>query len=237
VRLALDWAPLDKIGTLPDAWTVAHEEHTDMGSGYTAEGNFVCTRNILGYELFRPVDYLRDHVMGALGNVITQGISPNVQIDSIHLVPIEAPGTNIQTEVGVSGATLTYSTKPKGTGSGQMLPAEVSLAWSFHTEAAGRRGKGRIYLPPQTTAAVSSGGRLDFSHTESYAAAAQAFINGLMVGTGITPGTLVIRPIVSSRPFEKYGVITEVAVGDVFDSQRRRRNQLSEKYSTRAVNA
>jgi hypothetical protein len=39
-----------------------------------------------------------------------------------------------------------------------------------------------------------------------------------------------VRPVVTGVPYEQYGVVKAVRVGNIVDTQRRRRNRLSEVY-------
>jgi hypothetical protein len=230
IRLGLVFGNVDDLGILPNNWDVVYSEHTDLAADYQAEGNFVITEppNFLGG--FNPVTYLGDQCRIALQQLTSSGVSNNVQVDRMVLVPVESPGRVIQTEAGPSKATLTYSTKPKGNGTAQMMPAEVSVALSLDTAAKGRRGNGRMFLPPMTTSTVSSGGRLTSATCQSIANYGKGICEALAYDSP-TDG-YKIRPIVTSRPFTRYGVVQRTRVGDVFDSQRRRRNELTEVYST-----
>jgi hypothetical protein len=50
--------------------------------------------------------------------------------------------------------------------------------------------------------------------------------------TGAGPGGAHVRPIVTGKPWDKYGVVTTVRVGSIVDTQRRRRNRLTEVYTS-----
>jgi hypothetical protein len=109
-----------------------------------------------------------------------------------------------------------------------MMPTETSRAVSLQTPVIGRRGRGRFYLPAGSISDVNSDGFVTSTACAEAAADAQAFLEGISytgVGTGNQPH---IRPIVTGAPWVNYGIVTHGNVGNVFDSQRRRRRQLSE---------
>jgi hypothetical protein len=54
-----------------------------------------------------------------------------------------------------------------------------------------------------------------------------ALLEGISIGSGV-PATWNVRPIVTGSPWGNYAVVNSVQVGDVMDTQRRRRRQLVE---------
>ena len=233
VRLAMVQGNIDPLGTLPTNLEVLFEEHTDQAADYTTTGNFTMRGPLIANTSFNPVTYLGDQARLAFAELLVAGVSNNVQLDTITISPVEAPGRVVQTEAGIAKATLAYLNRPRGSATNPMLPTEVSVALSWDTAASGKRGNGRIFLPPFSTAAISSGGRMTSAQTNAVALAGKRFCEKLTYSAPLN--AYAIAPIVTSKPFIRYGRIQQTRVGDVFDAQRRRRNALTEAYSKASV--
>lgn len=106
-----------------------------------------------------------------------------------------------------------------GTSAEDSLPPQVAVVVSLRTELANRAGRGRFYLPAPAANAVTAG--------RFTTAVQQNFVNAMtrmfasLDGAGITP-------VLFSRTTFANTTITSFNIGDVFDTQRRRRNQLVE---------
>ena len=145
--------------------------------------------------------------------------------------PEEVIGTETSTAL-LSGATglqvsrrVTGVTLP-GLNTAAMLPFQVSVCVSLRTDLATRAGRGRFYLPPLSTAQVLDG-RLLAADQSNIADNAQAFLQALL--------SAGLEPVIWGRTSLNATTITSVDVGDVFDTQRRRRNALIETRESRAV--
>jgi hypothetical protein len=60
------------------------------------------------------------------------------------------------------------------------------------------------------------------------------FLEGMAVNTGIIAGEWAL-PIVTGSPWTQYGIVQSINIGNVFDTQRRRRRQQVEVRSSSAV--
>jgi hypothetical protein len=107
-----------------------------------------------------------------------------------------------------------------GASTGEMLPFQCATAVSLRTTFATRSGRGRFFLPPLAVTAVA-GGRL--------ATAAQTLILGQAVDMMSTLSTTGAAPVVYSRVQHIIQAVVSIDVGDVIDTQRRRRNKLVEE--------
>lgn len=116
-----------------------------------------------------------------------------------------------------------------GTRTDANLPTEVAVVVSLRTGTASRSGRGRIYLPAPSTWNVDLDGRYNHSSRDTLATDSVAYLQPLTVGSN------TYEPYVVSTTEQALRQITSVRVGDVFDVQRRRRNQLAESYVTAAV--
>lgn len=177
-------------------------------------------------------DWLNDQLAPAAATFFgATHISSKVRLDSIKASPITASG-----HVGeLRTAILTWtSSNPVGPSSGNMLPLEVALAVSWQTPQIGKRGKGRIYLPPHAVGSVDADGMVLDSVCQDDRDAAIAWLEASKITPGIITGISAI-PIVTGSPWTQYGQILECRVGNVWDAQRRRRRQLTEVYESGPV--
>ena len=110
---------------------------------------------------------------------------------------------------------------------------QVSMVVSLQTSKFRDPGKwSRFYLP---AAVPSQPGTWRVANTKAKAEAAAAFIKSLETTVTTIWNTVIITPsaVTSSPKFEgKFRPIRFVKVGNVFDTQRRRRNKIMETYST-----
>jgi len=111
-----------------------------------------------------------------------------------------------------------------GTGSGStaILPPGVAVAVTLRTILPGPTGRGRFFLPPPLVTAVSTTGRLT--------PAALTTISGALANAVTAIGGLAapISPAVYSIKHRSFQPCSRGDVGDVFDSQRSRRDKLVE---------
>jgi hypothetical protein len=144
----------DHVGTLPtfgvvaDAtgrdetdWTISNLWNADLGLA----------------ESIQVDDWLNDQLAPAfVGMMADCYISTQVTATGIKVSPIT--GTGHVADLRVSQL-LFKSTVPHGTVSVPMLPAECSVVGSWITQRIGRKGRGRIYLPPTGSAVISDGAK------------------------------------------------------------------------------
>lgn len=116
-----------------------------------------------------------------------------------------------------------------GVSSDNSLPAQCSPCLSLTTATAGSRARGRMYLPPPDVTAMTISGRLDSTFRT-------AMVNALDTFFG-TMGANAASPIVVSSVGGVYTTypVTTIRLGDVVDTQRRRRNNIAEVYTSAAV--
>jgi len=116
-------------------------------------------------------------------------------------------------------------TRP-GVSTEESLPAQCAVAVSTRSSLATRGGRGRFYLPPVDTT-VMDAGRLSAVAQALIVASAELMFSTLD-GSGLSP-VLLNRTTMVQTP------ITAFDVGDVIDTQRRRRNKLIEARVSGAV--
>lgn len=123
-----------------------------------------------------------------------------------------------------------------GGGSPAALPPQVSLVASLrNSEPRGLATKGRMYLPG-ISAGVQATGKLDSFTRDGIATNLKTFFDACYNDADL-PGNPVLISV-GRGPLHTDGNIrrvTQIKVGDVYDTQRRRRNALTEAYKTLQV--
>lgn len=113
-----------------------------------------------------------------------------------------------------------------GTSTAECLPFQCAPVVTLRTDILSRAGRGRFYAPSLAVDAVA-GGRMTTAARDTLADAAEDLVQGLTAAGG----TLVIyhRGSGTTTP------VTSLDVGDVIDTQRRRRNKLVEARTSRLL--
>jgi hypothetical protein len=104
-----------------------------------------------------------------------------------------------------------------GTGTDEPLPPQCAVGISLRTDVPTKAGRGRFYLPSPVTPTVVNQ-RLDTAAQNDYLHGALAMLQH-MNGLGWTPA-------IFHRNGDAATPVVSLDVGDVFDTQRRRRNKL-----------
>lgn len=128
-----------------------------------------------------------------------------------------------------TGLQLTKASDPRsevGTSTAACLPFQVTPVVSLRTAVANRSGRGRFYAPSPAVD-TQAGGRMTAGSQGNLADSAAAMLTSLD-GAGL-------QPVLFSRTTFNTTPITSLDVGDVLDTQRRRRNQLIETRTSRPV--
>ena len=145
------------------------------------------------------------------------------RIDNVVAYQYEESGPAVAT--GTSGGAVVA-------GSGTLsMPPQASTVFSLLTGFAGRSFRGRMYWPNQT---AEVGNTLKMTApTPAFLAAAMATFLQSAANAGVESDGF--QPGVYSPTLDLVTPVTAVAVGDVIDTQRRRRDDLVEVYATVSV--
>lgn len=149
---------------------------------------------------------------GALGTLY----SPDVVLGT-------ATAGEINEQSGQQIARADVAVNAAGTATGSSLPPQCAVVISLRTAIANRTGRGRFYLPATSVDALDAG---------RISAAAQTTIANAMTRLFAELDAAAITPVIYSRTRHVTTTITDANVGDVYDTQRRRRNQLNEQRVT-----
>lgn len=109
-----------------------------------------------------------------------------------------------------------------------LLPPQLSVVASLRTDLATRAGRGRFYLPPFDKGTVdATTGRLAATAVTDTLAAVNTLLTDLIAAS--------ITPVIYSRTTHGTTTVTQVDIGDVFDTQRRRRDKLIEARTSQTL--
>jgi hypothetical protein len=230
IREALVFGSVDDIGQFPDSWDVVPDFRTVVDSGNTYTTTWHAHE---GAHDFDPVDYLINQAEPAIANWMAgAGFSAHAQLEKISLYPCDATGNAI----GGNNTQCTLGTPVVGPTSGNNLPTENTVAVSWQTHIIGPMGRGRIFTPLVPASALGAYGLLSSGFASTLLNGSKNMLEGLAL-TGVGLGEPSVRPVVTGPTvkvghpaYTVYGTIVEVKVGQVVDTQRRRRNKLPESY-------
>jgi hypothetical protein len=110
-----------------------------------------------------------------------------------------------------------------GTAASTALPNQLAVAVSLNSNTPGRRGRGRAFMPAPAATLLTPLGRISPGTVTNIAQSVGISLR-LMQTSGFPPCLFT--------PGQPDRLITAGSVGDVFDTQRRRRNKLVEARST-----
>lgn len=152
----------------------------------------------------------------ATGALWTSALDALVSTD---VVMTEVSTASISEETDTQLSRLIDDVTRPGVSEDETLPPQVALVVSLRTAMATRAGRGRFYLPPLAVSTVADG-RLSSTAQGTVSSAVEAFLTSL--------GGASLTPVVRGRSTHTSTPITRYDVGDVFDTQRRRRDKLIE---------
>lgn len=144
------------------------------------------------------------------------------QLDGVVTADVEvteASTASIDTATGKQLSRLLDDVSHPGVATGEMLPFQCATSISWRTAVATRAGRGRIYLPPLAASTLATG-RLSSAAATTIATAAGQLVSALDGGG--------LALILFGRETHTQTPVTGGDVGDVIDTQRRRRNKLIE---------
>lgn len=130
-----------------------------------------------------------------------------------------------------------YPTAPVGNSAGAHFPPQIALVATLTTaRARGYGSKGRMYIPG-VIKGLDSTAHIDSSGAAAIATNLKTMFDAIN-GHADVPGEVVLNSALSAGIPGHPALmepITGVRVGNVYDTQRRRRNQLVEQYSQVAL--
>lgn len=237
LRLTVSHDLLPVVGTLEAMYNVVEDEQTVSTADYTVTSNWRLEGGIADFD---PVSYLVDQGLAyAAAWFNCEAISAYAQGFFMKLSFVGTDGRQIPPPGFSQGVPtlLTWedASRPNGNGSSNTLPLQCSVVASHRTAQTGKRGRGRQFLPALDQNSIDAAGRLT---SDAQTAIANAQHDALVAASYIDPDNTAVIPAVISNTgtatapnLNKYATINAVRVGNVVDTQRRRRNKLVESYN------
>lgn len=163
---------------------------------------------------------------------ITTGVSSQWSTVGVRVSKLDAETGHVMPDKNF----YSYPTVPyAGTGGAQNFAAQLTLVASLQARPdAGLASKGRMFLPG-IAHSLGPNGKLTATDTAKVVTSLTTMFNALNDNLDL-PGRLInasagrLDQLFDNQPKNRY--VQDVLVGDVYDTQRRRRNQLQETYST-----
>lgn len=151
-------------------------------------------------------------------------ISDQTHFTGVRIDDVRDPGGVVRQ------ATSILSTHNQGNYDGAQLPPQCAEVVSLRSGNPGASRRGRMYFPPLGVIAASPAGGLTATAQDALADAMQDYFNTFNSDVGIA-GTAFI----ASDALQTLFAVTQIQVGSIYDTQRRRRNELTEGYESRTV--
>jgi hypothetical protein len=161
-------------------------------------------------------------------------ISPAAKLTSVKFNWIGPDGRQTD-QTGTNEWTFNH-TPVSAPQQGSGAPPQVCVALSMRTaRARGPASHGRIFCPVQYQPLANDDPHLPPAMVSEMTSSFRAFINNLNDWPGIDPvnsGTVAVVSPLGTGHAEK---VTAIAVGNVYDTQRRRRNGIAEAYNLQTL--
>lgn len=109
------------------------------------------------------------------------------------------------------------------------LPPQNTPCISLTTSTAGSRARGRMFLPAPDTTVLTTAGRLNSTFRGQIIAALDTFFATMSGNAASAVVVSAVGGVYTTYP------VTTIRLGDVMDTQRRRRNAIAEVYSTASI--
>jgi hypothetical protein len=236
IRLALVMGTVDDIGTLPNNWDPLATTISRTETDWTITGNWVASS---GTPTFHPDDYLNDIAAPAFDTWMSAlpGLWEKCRLRSLKISPIGTNGRLIPAPPYSTGTPCLLEwtgAYPTGGNGSNPLPLQAAVVASHRTNQIGRPGRGRMYIPGFTVSAMDAHGHMSSSFCDNVRNSQITLLGSLKLDS-VGVDAPHVRPIVTGSGYTHYAVIDQVRVGNVMDTQRRRRRSLAETYSIGAV--
>ena len=160
-------------------------------------------------------------------------ISYNYLTTQVKVAHINTNGTTDQANVQYAfpGAVV------DGQALASVFPPQCSLVVTLMSDRPrGLASKGRMYIPGVCWG-VGTNGKLTTANRDSFAGKIEAFFNGIRAHADIADDPILAAKGTGAFPelTAQNDYIEKLKVGDVYDTQRRRRNGLTESYITKTL--
>jgi hypothetical protein len=129
------------------------------------------------------------------------------------------------------GLSVQGRTTPLTGGATPKMPLQAAMVVSLRTNTPGASGRGRIYWPIPGEA-VDSSGRIPAADITPTLASFKTYFNGMRSALATAFPTIGFDLAVRSKTTKTTPHVTRIQIGNVVDTQRRRRDKLVEAYQS-----
>lgn len=230
--------PIPDIGTLPsdsDIYPVSAITNRDE-TNWTIQGNWYLE---MGASDLDPADWLHDQIGPATQTLMnTTLFSSNAYLEKIKVYPINNQGKTEPAVPYVSGTPMVLTAKTNtvfdGGGGANLLPPQLSGVCSWRTPQIGPGGRGRIYLGGlNSSTALGTDGLFGGGNISTFLGYIKTWIEACKLDG--SSSNIWAAPSVIPTNWQSYVLITGARMGNVWDTQRRRRRSLVETYTSTTV--
>lgn len=217
-------APVETGDFIP--FGVVAANHNAVEANWTISGNWTTE---MGITDLNPADWLNDQICPAAKALISSvNFSSDVQLDAALVYPIRSPDGKVQPAIPYSQGSPVRAdftgTKPSG-GGAQSVPLQISCAAGLRTSQTGRRGRGRMFLPPAPNSYLGNGFWTSAA-VSALSTAVKVFVEALRLD-GNGPGGVYASPCITGAPFTAYSLVNQLRIDNIPDTQQRRRRSLT----------
>jgi hypothetical protein len=111
-----------------------------------------------------------------------------------------------------------------------VMPPQTSVVVSLRTDTAGGRGRGRLYWPALGALITTSTLRWSETQRTAFLTEAKTYLSAMATALNTAFGEDTAVPVVWSRAAQARPYVTSIQLGNVLDTQRRRRDGMVESY-------
>lgn len=163
----------------------------------------------------------------------SSNVSTNYRTLSVKMAQLTTSGATMLNNV----VYYNYGTPIAGASSGTDNPPQIALVATLTTNTPrGIGSKGRMFLPG-IRAAVDSTAHISSTTVGTIATNFQTFLNGVNTDLGVA-GDIILasKGRATGTPVAPVNtLVTGIKLGNVYDTQRRRRNELNEVYTSKTI--
>jgi len=152
---------------------------------------------------------------------------------SVALTGVRLEG-HADTGATIGAAEAGYAPERTGTGIGAPHPPQTALVLSMKSSTTGQSGRGRLYWPAMSVELNSAFQVSDPSNTAlvtAFASYLSDVSDAIQANAGLFPWTTVSLAV-ASPTLGTQAPVSRLEVGNILDTQRRRRNNLVEQRAT-----
>lgn len=174
-----------------------------------------------------------DLMAAAAANVVPPAQLLSLMSSTLNITGVRLEGRHNSTDELLGVSEYLHTTPILGTGT-LRLPLQAAVVVSLRTNTPGGHGRGRLYWPA-CGATLSTAGRMSSPTETVVVGAAQTYLTAIGAAMlASLPGPLPwtsLHLCVRSKTTRTSPHVNRLQVGDVVDTQRRRRDMLPENYA------